>query len=291
MQNQVLADRVTIDYDSFEQFFRENSGRVHFSDHCPPLRIIRELHHHDALELGYCFEGSGVFWIDGVQTPYTAPCASLIFPGQLHKACSTGSRLSRWRFITIRAEAGLPAGVTGGVFTEPGLLALAERAAAECAAGAAHYEACVRHLMAAIVLIYARTAPAKQETAERRNRMERLQPVLHYISQNYAQGLTIQGLAQVLYVHPSTLRVWFREAFGMSPLQYVQHTRISRACALLQSTSMPIGEVAQTVGYQTLSSFNRQFSALCGCSPQAYRKREREVQPGTGKIQHGFERI
>ena len=49
MQNQVLADRVTIDYDSFEQFFREDAGRVHFSDHCPPLRIIRELHHHDAL--------------------------------------------------------------------------------------------------------------------------------------------------------------------------------------------------------------------------------------------------
>ena len=26
MQNQVLADRVTIDYDSFEQFFREYAG-------------------------------------------------------------------------------------------------------------------------------------------------------------------------------------------------------------------------------------------------------------------------
>lgn len=280
MQKRVIEDNVTIDYASFEQFFREDSGRVHHGYHCPPLEAIRELHHHDALELGYCYEGSGVFWIDGIQTPYTAPCASLIFPGQLHKACSTGTRCSRWMFVTVRATENLPRSLAGGVFTDAAILPLVERVAAECEAQAPYYEACVRHLMAAIVLIYARTARSPQENrkveGDRRYLMERLQPVLHYVSQNYAQELTVEKMSELLFVHPSTLRVWFRQAVGMSPLQYVHHTRISFACALLQSGAMPVAEIAQAVGYQSISSFNRQFCRICGCSPQAYRRREQE---------------
>ena len=282
MQNRVIDDRVTIDYASFEQFFREDSGRVHHSYHCPPLQSIRELHHHDALELGYCFEGSGVFWIDGVQTPYTAPCASLIFPGQLHKACSTGTKCSRWMFITVRAGENLPCGVAGGVFHDPALLPLAERVAAECEAGKPYYEACVRHLMAAVVLIYARTAQGGAESEkDRRYLMERLQPVLHYVSQNYAQELTVEKLSELLFVHPSTLRTWFHRALDTTPMQYVHRTRVSLACALLQSTAMPVAEVAQAVGYQSISSFNRQFSSICGCCPQAYRRKEQETFSAT----------
>ena len=274
MQKRVTEDHLTIDYVSFDQFFREDRGRVHHGYHCPPLQLIRDLHHHDALELGYCYEGSGVFWIDGVQTPYTAPCASLIYPGQLHKACSTGTKLSRWMFITVKAEEGLPSGVEGGVFTDPALLALVRQAVAECEEEPENYERCVRCLLEAIALIYGRTAPRKDEgTGERRYLMERLQPVLHYIAQNYAAELDVRILSGQLFVHPSTLRTWFRRALGMSPMQYVHHTRISMACALLQSTTRPVAEIAQTVGYQTISSFNRQFAVLCGCSPVAYRRR------------------
>ncbi len=273
MQKSVIGDKLTIDYASFDQFFRVDGGRVHHGYHCPPLQSIRDLHHHDALELGYCFEGSGVFWIDGLQIPFTAPCASLIYPGQLHKACSTGLRPSRWIFITIRPEKTLPTGARGGVITEPELLHLARLAAAECEAEAPQYERCVHHLMAVITLIYERTAPGREEeSGERRYLMERLQPVLDYIAQHYMQDLQLGQLSAILFVHPSTLRSWFQRALGTSPMQYVQRTRISTACSLLQSTPLPVAEIAQMVGYPTLSSFNRQFSAACGCSPKIYRQ-------------------
>ena len=75
MQKRATSDNITIDYEPFDSFFREDGGRVHHGYHCPPMHPIRDLHHHDALELGYCLEGSGVFWIDGALIPYTAPCA------------------------------------------------------------------------------------------------------------------------------------------------------------------------------------------------------------------------
>lgn len=282
MQKRATGENLTIDYVSFDRFFREDGGRVHHGYHCPPMHPIRDLHHHDALELGYCLEGSGVFWIDGVQTPYTAPCASLIFPGQLHKARSTGAKLSRWMFVTIRSPEGMPRGVVGGVFTEPALLSLAAQVVAECDTEAVGYESCTRCLIAAIMIKYARTAGRKDEGAgERRYLMERLQPVLNYIAENYALPLDAESLSELLFVHPSTLRTWFHRALDTTPMQYVHRTRVSLACALLQSTSVPVAEVAQTVGYQSVSSFNRQFSSICGCCPQAYRRRAQEAFSAT----------
>lgn len=280
MQKRVTAENLTIDYASFDGFFREDGGRVHHGYHCPPLHPIRELHHHDALELGYCFEGSGVFWIDGVQIPFTAPCASLIFPGQLHKACSTGAEPSRWMFVTIRPPEGMPRNVNGGVFSDPSLLALAAQTVAECEKEAENYELCARCLIAALTIQYARTA-VRRSGGDRRYLMERLQPVLHYIAAHYASPIDAEQLSELLFVHPSTLRTWFHQALGTTPMQYVHHTRMSMACALLQSTQMPVTEIAQNVGYTTISSFNRQFAALCGCSPVAYRKKTAATRPET----------
>lgn len=274
MQKRAISDNITIDYAPFDSFFREDGGRVHHGYHCPPMHPIRDLHHHDALELGYCLEGSGVFWIDGALIPYTAPCASLIFPGQLHKARSTGAQLSRWMFATIRPPESMPRGVEGGVFTEPGLLSLAAQVVAECDAELAGYESCARCLIAAITIKYARTAGRKDEGAgERRYLMERLQPVLNYIAENYALPLDAERLSELLFVHPSTLRMWFHRTLGITPMQYVHRTRVSMACALLQSTTLSVAEIAQNVGYTTISSFNRQFLDICGCSPVAYRRR------------------
>lgn len=282
MQKRVTDDHLTIDYEPFDRYFREDEGRVHHGYHCPPLQSIHDLHHHDALELGYCFEGSGVFWIDGVQIPFTAPCASLIFPGQLHKACSTGTTPSRWMFVTIRPPEGMPRGIDGGVFSEQGLLELALQTVRECEAEQDGYEACVRCLIAAISIKYARTAARKDEsTGERRYLMERLQPILHYIAEHYASPMDAQSLSELLFVHPSTLRVWFHRALGMTPMQYVHHTRVSMACALLQSTSMPVAEIAQNVGYPSISSFNRQFAEMCDCSPLAYRRKTAAVRQET----------
>lgn len=57
-----------------------------------------------------------------------------------------------------------------------------------------------------------------------------------------------------------------------SPFEYLYHVRIKAAINLLQSTRLPVSEIAERVGYQSLSSFNRHFLRIVGTSPLAYRK-------------------
>jgi AraC-like DNA-binding protein len=89
----------------------------------------------------------------------------------------------------------------------------------------------------------------------------RLEDVAHHV------GLSIPALCSM-----------FRRNTGYSVLRYVQTMRISRACALLSETDMPITTVGLECGFNTLSSFNRQFKQLCGTTPREYRKRHQHAR-------------
>lgn len=90
MQNRALSDAYRIEYAPFEDIFRRRPRFIHWGPHQPLPGAIQGLHHHDALEVGYCREGAGIFIIDGEVLPFSAPCATVLYPGQLHKACSMG---------------------------------------------------------------------------------------------------------------------------------------------------------------------------------------------------------
>ncbi len=273
MQKQEILKGITIEYVSFDRFFRENGDGIHMDYHVPLKEPMEWVHHHDALELGYCMEGSGVFWIDGIQYPYRAPCASLIYPGQLHRACSTEDSLSRWIFFTLPALGRKPGGVfPGGVFSESRLLVLLEEAFWECREQRAGYERCACNLLETAVIRYERGCARGRERAGTRCSLpERLQEVLRYIAGHYKEEITLSSLSRLVFVHESTLRIWFQKAFGTSPMQYVHQTRIAVACTLLATTKEPVSRVAEEVGYLSLSSFNRHFASRCGCSPGSYR--------------------
>ena len=80
----------------------------HMNADSPNPAVIDELHYHDGLELGLCLDGSGVFIIDGEPIPFSAPCVTILYPGQYHKARS-GLLPSRWYFATFCPELLLPA--------------------------------------------------------------------------------------------------------------------------------------------------------------------------------------
>jgi AraC-like DNA-binding protein len=61
----------------------------------------------------------------------------------------------------------------------------------------------------------------------------------------------------------------------MTPYQFILHTRLSRAAARLRSSAEPISAIAFDAGFGDLSTFNRRFRRLMGCSPGAYRSQRR----------------
>ena len=75
--------------------------------------------------------------------------------------------------------------------------------------------------------------------------------------------------AEVSVAHYSML---FRRHTGFSPIDFLIRLRVRRACRLLDTTSLSIGEVGERAGYMDPYYFARCFRRVMGCSPRGYRK-------------------
>lgn len=107
---------------------------------------------------------------------------------------------------------------------------------------------------------------------EHRQNSMLIMPALDYIEQNYMKQFTIDTLADLCHWSPTHFRRVFHETMGISPLDYLNSTRIMKACTLLCSTSESILTVSGMVGFQSVSSFNRHFMRIMQFSPREYRK-------------------
>ena len=100
-----------------------------------------------------------------------------------------------------------------------------------------------------------------------------LQTLASYISDHYADELTIEKLAQIAYMGTTKLKRCFKTYFGCTVYEYIQKVRIDHAEHLLAYTALPIGEVAQAVGYAAAGHFSKVFLRIKGMLPKEYRKR------------------
>ncbi len=101
---------------------------------------------------------------------------------------------------------------------------------------------------------------------------ERIGKVLSYLHGNYREQSSVARLAKVAALSPSSLHRLFRLQTGMTTSDYVSQLRIGNACALLVNSSKPVALIADEVGYRNLANFNRQFKALKGKTPRAFRE-------------------
>jgi transcriptional regulator GlxA family with amidase domain len=63
----------------------------------------------------------------------------------------------------------------------------------------------------------------------------------------------------------------FKAETGLSPLQWMLHQRIDRARELLESTNLPIGQVAERCGLGTADSLRKHMLRQLGVPPNTYR--------------------
>lgn len=75
-----------------------------------------------------------------------------------------------------------------------------------------------------------------------------------------AAGTSVRGLE----------RAFIRD-YGISPQQYLRRLRLQTACQLLVSTRSALAQVASRCGFADQSHFTRDFRALTGMTPRAYR--------------------
>lgn len=101
----------------------------------------------------------------------------------------------------------------------------------------------------------------------------RLVPILNYINEGLNKRLDRKELAKLAGFSSTGFDIFFKDALGISPGQYVLKTRLERAQELLIGSNYTVDEIGQKVGFSNPFHFSRIFKAHVGTSPLFYRKK------------------
>ncbi|WP_405654898.1 GlxA family transcriptional regulator [Streptomyces sp. NBC_00019] len=86
------------------------------------------------------------------------------------------------------------------------------------------------------------------------------------------EPLTLSDLAAHARMSLRTFARRFHDEVGLSPGRWLIQQRVARARHLLESSDLPVDQIAGQVGFATGASLRQHLHAAIGVSPQAYRR-------------------
>lgn len=100
----------------------------------------------------------------------------------------------------------------------------------------------------------------------------RLQAALQAVLAEPERPWTLEELAGLCHMSRATFARVFGKAAGATPAAVLTQTRMAKAAGLLAQGRLPVGQIAEQVGYQSEAAFNRVFKRSYGVGPGAYRR-------------------
>lgn len=136
------------------------------------------------------------------------------------------------------------------------------------------YEDYARALIVQLLIACCRQLPEEdgEQPASANAAHERIFEVVRYINAHYREELTLQHLAERLYMSPYSISRSFKEATGFTFVEYVNSVRVKEAIALLLHSSLKVKVIARKVGFGSVTHFGRVFKEVTGRAPLFYRK-------------------
>jgi len=112
--------------------------------------------------------------------------------------------------------------------------------------------------------------PAKRR-ATREELHQRLTIAKAYMLDNLSQPMLVSEVAREAALSEFHFIRTFRQAFGLSPNQFMQRERIRQAKVLLRKPHLSITDIATQCGFSDLQYFSRTFKRLTGEPPSRFR--------------------
>ena len=110
-----------------------------------------------------------------------------------------------------------------------------------------------------------------RQVAEGRNH-QRLQIVVDTILGNFHRRISLDEMANLVHMAPPSFSRWFRRTMQMTFTDYLNQVRIEECCRQLRFADKLITVIAKDCGFESFSSFNRQFRQRKGCTPREWRE-------------------
>ena len=117
-----------------------------------------------------------------------------------------------------------------------------------------------------------------QLSAQRAQR-DPLRELQAWIGEHPAADHSVERLAARIGMSPRHFARVFRAEVGCTPAAYVEQVRVEVARRLLETTGLPVDDVAAGAGFGTPETMRRAFARRVGASPTEYRDRFRSFQP------------
>lgn len=97
--------------------------------------------------------------------------------------------------------------------------------------------------------------------------------IITYIDEHLHEPMNLDAVAAHFYVSVSYFSHAVKKAIGISPMRYMLIRRIGEAQNLLMNTSLKVGKISESLGFEDNAYFSRSFKKLVGITPTEYRKK------------------
>ena len=264
------------------------------------------LHFHNCLEIGLCHSCSGTMKFYSEPMTFKAGDVTCIPRNIPHTTYSDKGTESRWSYIMFDPaelfRALLPASESGpdlSLFSYrnyrhilpraeyPHIHYLTQSIIDEMEHTRPNYQSCVKGLLLALSIELNRIqeqanapestcgGPTSSSGPDAVHSIPEnalvISPALDYIEDQYSSQFPIEVLADLCHMSLTHFRRVFHSIMQTSPLDYLNSTRIMKACNLLRSTEESILSISEMAGFASVSNFNRHFHAVIHMTPREYR--------------------
>ena len=105
--------------------------------------------------------------------------------------------------------------------------------------------------------------------------LDLLMKIFEFVDINYKEDCSLGTLAEHLSYHEVYLSHYFKKCTGIAFTDYLNQCRISEGAYILRNTQKQIVDIAFECGFDSLRSFNRNFKAITGMTPNQYRSKDK----------------
>ncbi|WP_322609979.1 AraC family transcriptional regulator [Pontiella agarivorans] len=100
---------------------------------------------------------------------------------------------------------------------------------------------------------------------------ENLDKTVEFMHRNLSRKLGLKELAGIAGMSMNHYGALFRKRYSSTPIDYFNRLKIQRACELLVTTNLRVGEAGEQLGFPDPYYFSRLFKKIMGVAPRDYR--------------------
>ena len=115
------------------------------------------------------------------------------------------------------------------------------------------------------------------ETTSQDGRESELHDIYEYMTDHFQEPLDLTALAGMYGTSVSYFIRVFKQKYGQTPIQFLNHVRLRNARILLGTSNLTIREIAEMCGYEKPEYFCYVFKKQEGCTPTQFRIRRLHI--------------